>query len=69
MTSSFLNSIGIKSECTTKNSEHVFSGVSLVNANKINNLTSIQENFIIIDDKRIGLNLNTKYDYELLCST
>ena len=69
LTSSFLNSIGIKSECTTKNGEHVFSGVSLVNANKINDLTSIQENFIIIDDKRIGLNLNTKYDYELLCST
>ena len=68
-TSSFLNSIGIKSECTTKNEEHGFSGVSLVNANKINDLTSIQENFIIIDDKRIGLNLNTKYDYELLCST
>ena len=40
-----------------------------VNANKINDLTSIQENFIIIDDKRIGLNLNTKYDYELLCRT
>jgi len=64
-----LNSIGIKSECTTKNGERVFSGISLVNANKINDLKSIQENFIIIDDKRIGLNLNTKYDYELLCST
>ena len=34
LTSSFLNSIGIKSECTTKNGEHVFSGVSLVNAGK-----------------------------------
>ena len=27
------------------------------------------ENYIIIDDKRIALNLNTKEDYELLGTT
>ena len=68
-TNKFLNSIGIKSEYTTKNKEHVYSGISLVNASKINNLESIEEDLVVIDDKRIGLNLNTKEDYELLCST
>ena len=66
---SFLDSIGIKSEYTTQNKEYVFSGISLVNASKINNLESIEESFVVIDDKRIGLNINTKDDYELLCST
>ena len=68
-TNKFLNSIGINSEYTTKNIEHVYSGISLVNASKINNLESIEEDLVVIDDKRIGLNLNTKEDYELLCST
>ena len=68
-TNKFLNSIGINSEYTTKNKEHVYSGTSLVNASKINNLESIEEDLVVIDDKRIGLNINTKDDYELLCST
>ena len=68
-TNTFLSSIGIKSEYTTKNKEHVYSGISLVNASKINNLESIEEDLVVIDDKRIGLNINTKDDYELLCST
>ena len=66
---SFLDSIGIKSEYTTQNKEYAFSGISLVNASKINNLESIEESLVVIDDKRIGLNINTKDDYELLCST
>ena len=68
-TNKFLNSIGIKSEYTTKNKEYVYSGISLVNASDINNLESIEEDLVVIDDKRIGLNINTKDDYELLCST
>ena len=68
-TNKFLNSIGINSEYTTKNKEYVYSGISLVNASEINNLESIEENLVVIDDKRIGLNINTKDDYELLCST
>jgi adenosylcobinamide-phosphate guanylyltransferase len=68
-TNTFLDSIGIKSENSPKHEKYVFSGISLINANKINDLKSIQENFIVIDDKRIALNLNTKDDYELLCRT
>ena len=68
-TNTFLNSIGIKSEYTTETKEHAFSGISLVNASQINDLQQIEENLVVIDDKRIGLNINTKDDYELLCST
>ena len=68
-TNKFLNSIGINSEYTTKNKEYVYSGISLVNASEINNLESIEEDLVVIDDKRIGLNINTKDDYELLSST
>ena len=53
----------------TKNKEYAFSGISLVNASQINNLKSVEESIVVIDDKRIGLNINTKDDYELLSST
>ena len=68
ITNTFLDSIGIKSEYTTKNKEYAFSGISLVNASQINNLKSVEESIVVIDDKRIGLNINTKDDYELLSS-
>ena len=69
ITQTFLNSLGIKSEYKSENEKYVFSGISLVNAEKINDIESIKETFLVIDDKRIGFNLNTKDDYELLCST
>jgi len=43
-----------------------FTGISLINTKKINNLTQIKETFQILDDKRVAFNLNTKQDYELL---
>ena len=69
ITQTFLNSLGIKSEYKSENEKYVFSGISLVNAEEINDLKSIKETFLVIDDKRIGFNLNTKDDYELLCRT
>ena len=69
ITQTFLNSLGIKSEYKSKNEKYVFSGISLVNAEKINDIESIKETFLVIDDKRIGFNLNTEDDYELLCRT
>jgi len=69
ITQTFLNSLGIKSEYKSENEKYVFSGISLVNAEKINDLKSIKETFLVIDDKRIGFNLNTEDDYELLCRT
>ena len=46
-----------------------YTGISLINANKINSSTNLDENYTIIDDKRIAFNLNTKQDYELLGTT
>lgn len=70
-TSKFLTSIGIKSNFTVNFSNQIchYTGISLVNSKKINSLENIDENYIIIDDKRIGFNLNTKEDYDLLSTT
>ena len=67
----FLNSLGLKSnllvECDSV--ECVYTGISIINADKIKNLNTVKENYIILDDKRIAFNLNTKEDYELLNSS
>ena len=47
---------------------YVQTGISIVDAKKITNLDPVEEKFLVIDDKRIGLNLNTKDDYNLLRS-
>jgi len=41
-------------------------GISLINSKKIPSLSSINESYEILNDKRIAFNLNTKHDYELL---
>lgn len=46
-----------------------YSGISIVNAKKINKLNFVKETFEILNDKRIAFNLNTKRDYDLLCAT
>jgi adenosylcobinamide-phosphate guanylyltransferase len=48
------------------NQQCCYTGISLVNAKKISTLENMSEKFIIIDDKRIAFNLNTKQDYDLL---
>jgi len=68
VTTEFLYSIGIKSKIKTKfnGKECAYTGISLVDANKISNLKNIEEIFLILDDKRIALNVNTKEEYEML---
>jgi len=46
-----------------------YTGISIINSKKISNLENIEENFVIVDDKRIGFNVNTKQDYDLLGTT
>ena len=46
-----------------------YTGISLVNSDKISDLGCVLENFQILDDKRIAFNLNTKKDYDLLSTT
>jgi len=67
----FLNSLGLESELviTHDNIECVYTGISIIDARKITNYDSIIENHIILNDKRIAFNLNTKRDYELLNSS
>ena len=64
----FLNSLGLESELVTTydNIECAYTGISIIDAKKIKKCDSIIENHIILNDKRIAFNLNTKKDYELL---
>ena len=71
VTNKFLTSIGVDSKLSITFSNQLchYTGISLINSKKINSLENINENYIIIDDKRIAFNLNTKQDYDLLGTT
>ncbi len=68
VTKDFLKSIGLTSDFSIRfqNKECCFTGISIVNAKEIHNLDLIEEIYYILDDKRIGMNLNTCEDYRLL---
>ncbi|KFM18504.1 putative molybdenum cofactor guanylyltransferase protein [Marine Group I thaumarchaeote SCGC AAA799-P11] len=68
VTEKLLTSIGTNSEYSMihNNQKCNFTGISLIDSQKINSLENLEENFVILDDKRIALNLNTKQDYDLL---
>ena len=68
VTNKFLTTLGLKSNYSVNYNNEIchYTGISLINANKITSCENISENYIIIDDKRVGFNLNTKRDYELL---
>ena len=67
----FLDSLSLESNLLVKHDgvECIYAGISIINADKIKNLNSVNEDYIILDDKRIAFNLNTKEDYELLNSS
>ena len=67
----FLNSLGLESNLLINSGDIdcVHTGISIINSDKIQNLDPVKENYIILDDKRIAFNLNTKKDYELLNSS
>ena len=67
----FLDSLNLESNLLVKHDgvECVYTGISIINADKIKNLNSVNEDYVILDDKRIAFNLNTKEDYELLNSS
>ena len=70
----FLNSLGLESSLlvNSDNIECAYTGISIINVNKLgleNWPSPVKENYIILDDKRIAFNLNTKKDYELLNSS
>ncbi len=71
VTNKFLTTLGIESDYSVNfdNQTCHYTGISLVNSEKISSLEKLEENYIIIDDKRIAFNLNTKQDYDLLSTT
>ena len=71
VTSNFLAELGLESNYSIHYDDQKcnYTGISLVNANKISSSENIDENYIIINDKRVAFNLNTKQDYELLGTT
>ena len=71
VTKKFLNSLGLESNLLVEYDgiECSYTGVSIINADKIKDSSLVNENYIVLDDKRIAFNLNTKEDYELLSSS
>jgi len=71
LTKEFLDSNNIDAEFSVivDKKECFYSGIYIVNAKEINNLDDIEEKKIILDDKRIAFNLNTKKDYEIITKT
>ncbi|MED5276192.1 MAG: NTP transferase domain-containing protein [Thermoproteota archaeon] len=69
-TKSFQNSLNLEPECisTLNDEDYAHTGISIVNASKISNLNTIEEDYLIIDDKRVCFNINTKNEYDLLDS-
>ena len=67
----FLNSLGLESSLLTNsnNIECTYTGISIINADKIKDSNLVNEDYVILDDERIAFNLNTKKDYELLSSS
>ena len=67
----FLNSLGLESNLLINSGDIdcIHTGISIINADKIKDSNSVKENYIILDDKRISFNVNTKEDYELLSSS
>lgn len=71
VTRALLDSVGLSGDFLTecKGRECFYTGLSLVNADSIDSLRSLKEQLVIIDDKRIAFNLNTKQEYDLLGTT
>ena len=68
VTNKFLTSLGLKSDFSVDFNDQRchYTGISLINSEQISSLENLDENYIIIDDKRIAFNLNSKMDYDLL---
>ena len=68
VTNKFLTSLGMKSNFSVDfdGQKCHYTGISLINSEKISSLDNLEENYIIINDKRIAFNLNSKQDYDLL---
>ncbi len=66
----FLQSLGLEAEFFVNycDEECAYTGISIVDPTQINNTQTVKESHIVLDDKRIAVNLNTKKDYDLICT-
>jgi len=64
----FLDLIGVRPEYLVSHNgqEHAFTGISIVNPKDVAGMNHVKESYVVIDDKRVAINLNTKRDYDLL---
>ena len=71
LSKNFLDSLHMNTEylVTYNKKEYSYSGISLVNPIRLSGMKHVEESYVILDDKRIALNLNTKQDYDLLGTT
>ena len=68
VTKDFLTSLGLRSDYSVNHNDQIchYTGISLINSAKIDSLENLTESYIVIDDKKIAFNLNSKHDYDLL---
>ena len=66
-----LNTLSLESNLLVKydDVECVYTGISIINADKIKDSNLVNEDYVILNDKRIAFNLNTNEDFELLNSS
>jgi adenosylcobinamide-phosphate guanylyltransferase len=67
----FLQSLGLEAEffVNYNDEECAYTGISIVDPKRIKNIPFVTESYVILDDKRVATNLNTKKDYDLICTT
>lgn len=67
----FLLSLGLDAEffVNYNNEECAYTGISIIDPQRIKNMETVKESYVVLDDKRIAVNLNTKKDYDLICAT
>ena len=71
VTNKFLTMLGLESNYSVNFNDQIchYTGISLINAEKITSLENLVENYVVLDDKRVAFNLNSKQDYDLLGTT
>ncbi|MDE1842251.1 MAG: NTP transferase domain-containing protein [Thaumarchaeota archaeon] len=67
----FLKSLDLDSEFFVEyNGENcAYTGISIVNPVQTRKMQYVPESYVILDDKRISVNLNTRKEYDLICAT
>jgi adenosylcobinamide-phosphate guanylyltransferase len=68
---SFLQSLGFEAEffVDCNDEKCAYTGISIIDPKQIRNTECVKESHVILDDKRVATNLNTKKDYDLICAS